>query len=196
MGTQPPLFTQIEDPLDADAWLHTMESKFALLVGDCSEANMAKFAAQQLRGPAQLWWKNYTVLLQDNHVVTWTNFHTAFRAHHIPKGLMGWKLNEFLALTQGSRIVSEYAHLFNNLSQYASYHMDSDPKKQDRFRRGLSTKLKDHLALVRPSSYNDLVNMAIVQEDAMAAHRAEKKRKAPMPPPDAPSQKYTVAPNF
>ena len=70
LGTQPPLFSKIEDPLDANAWLHTLESKFALLVNDCSEANKAKFATQQLRGPAQLWWKNYTSLLQDNHVVT------------------------------------------------------------------------------------------------------------------------------
>ena len=109
---------------------------------------------------------------------------------------MDRKLNEFLALTQRSRTVSEYAHIFNNLCQYAGYHVASDPKKQDRFRRGLSTKLKDRLALARPANYNDLVNMAIVQEDAMAAHRAEKKRKAPMPPSGAPSQRYRVAPSF
>ena len=52
LGTQPLLFTRIEDPLDADAWLHTIESKFALLVNNYSEANKAKFAAQQLQGPA------------------------------------------------------------------------------------------------------------------------------------------------
>ena len=56
---------------------------------------------------------------------------------------MDRKLNEFLALTQGSHTVSEYAQMFNNLAQYAGYHVDSDPKKQDRFRRGLNTKLKD-----------------------------------------------------
>ena len=54
LGTQPPLFSRIEDLLDADAWLHMLESKFSLLVGDCPEDNKAKFAAQQLRGPAQL----------------------------------------------------------------------------------------------------------------------------------------------
>jgi hypothetical protein len=30
-NTQPPLFSKVEEPLDADAWLHTIESKFALL---------------------------------------------------------------------------------------------------------------------------------------------------------------------
>ena len=93
---------------------------------------------------------------------------------------MDRKLNEFLALTQGTRTVSQYAQIFNNLSQYVGHHVDTEAKKQDRFCRGLTSKLKDHLALIRPNSYNEMVNMAIVQEDAIAAHRADKKRKAPI----------------
>jgi hypothetical protein len=42
---QPPLFHKTEEPLDADAWLRTIESKFALLSAPCSEANKALFAA-------------------------------------------------------------------------------------------------------------------------------------------------------
>ena len=34
LGTQPPLVSKTKDPLDADAWLHTMESKFTLLVNN------------------------------------------------------------------------------------------------------------------------------------------------------------------
>jgi hypothetical protein len=44
-STQPPLFYKIEEPLDADAWLRTVESKFALLSAPCSETNKALFAA-------------------------------------------------------------------------------------------------------------------------------------------------------
>jgi lipase chaperone LimK len=53
-STQPPLFHKIEEPLDADAWLRTIESKFALLSAPCSKANKALFAAQQLRGIARI----------------------------------------------------------------------------------------------------------------------------------------------
>jgi hypothetical protein len=49
---QPPLFTKAEDQLDADVWLHIMESKFPLLTGDCPDDTKARFAVQQLRGPA------------------------------------------------------------------------------------------------------------------------------------------------
>jgi len=46
LGTQPPLFNKTEEPLDADAWLRTIESKFSLLVVPCSDANKARYAAQ------------------------------------------------------------------------------------------------------------------------------------------------------
>ena len=161
LGTQPPLFNRTEEPLDADAWHRTIESKFSLLQVPCSEASKARFDAQQLRGSARLWWDNYHGMLPVDHVVTWEEFKNAFRSHHIPEGLMERKLNEFLALTQGTRNVLQYAQAFNSLCQYAGHHADTDAKKRDRFRRGLSTKLKERLNLARPNSYNELVNMAI-----------------------------------
>jgi hypothetical protein len=75
--------------------------------------------------------------------------------------------------------VLQYAQAFNDLCQYAGYHADTDEKKRDMFRRGLSTKLHDRLNTVRANSYNELVNMAISQEDCITARQAEKKRKTP-----------------
>jgi hypothetical protein len=181
-GTQPPLFNKMEEPLDADAWIRTIESKFALLTLPCSEANKARFATQQLHGTARIWWDNYFSMLLADHVVTLDEFKNAFRAHHILEGLMERKLNDFLALTQCTRIVLQYAQAFNNLSQYAGYHADTDAKKRDRFRRGLNTKLKECLNPFRTDTYNELVNLAITQEDCILAHHAEKKRKAPAGP--------------
>ena len=139
------MFNRTEEPLDADAWIKTIESKFDLLTVPCSKANKARFAAQQIRGSACLWWDHYNGMLPADHVVTWDEFKTAFRAHHIPEGLMDRKLNEFLALTQGTRTVMQYAQAFNQLCQYGGYHVDTDAKKRDCFRRGLNTKLKEHL---------------------------------------------------
>jgi hypothetical protein len=70
----------------------------------------------------------------------------------------------------------QYAQVFNHLCQYAGYHADSDAHKRDRFRQGLNTKLKERLNLAKADNFNELVNMAITQEDCISAHRAEKKR--------------------
>jgi hypothetical protein len=59
LSTQPPLVTKAEDPLDADVWLRVVESKFPLLTRDCPDETKARFAAQQLHGPAWTWWDNF-----------------------------------------------------------------------------------------------------------------------------------------
>jgi hypothetical protein len=63
LSMQPPLFTKAEDPVDADVWLRVVESKFPLLTGDCPDEAKARFAAQQLRGPARTWWDHFRAML-------------------------------------------------------------------------------------------------------------------------------------
>jgi hypothetical protein len=105
------------------------------------------------------------------------------------------KLNEFLALTQGIHTVLQYAQTFNHLCQYAGYHVDNDAKKQERFRRGLNTKLKERLNLVKASTFSELVNMALTQEDCIMAHRAEQKWKSPTGPSSVQPLRYRVVLN-
>jgi hypothetical protein len=45
LSTQPLFFSKAEEPLDADAWLHTIKLKFALLTIPCVDSSKAHFAA-------------------------------------------------------------------------------------------------------------------------------------------------------
>ena len=74
---QPPLFTKADEPLDADAWIRTIESKFSLLTTPCSEASKTRYTAQQLRGSARMW-DHYHGMLPADHVVNWDEFKNAF----------------------------------------------------------------------------------------------------------------------
>ena len=89
----------------------------------------------------------------------------------------------------------QYAQVFNHLCQYAGHHADTDARKQDHFRCGLNTKLQEHLNLIRPNSYNEMVNMAITQDDCITAHRAEQKRKAPTGPSSVQPPRYRLVQN-
>ena len=60
---------------------------------------------------------------------SWNEFKEAFRAHHIPAGVIRRKFTEFLTLKQGNNSVMQYAQAFNTLSQYAEYHVDTDEEK-------------------------------------------------------------------
>jgi hypothetical protein len=45
IGMKPSTFSQAEDPLEAEAWIKTIEAKFSAFVIPCSKENKANFAA-------------------------------------------------------------------------------------------------------------------------------------------------------
>jgi hypothetical protein len=89
---------------------------------------------------------------------------------------MDRKMRELLALGQGSETVYRYAQKFNSLCQYGGHHVDTDAKKMERFRDGLDGKLYEHLNLLEPANFHELVNKAISQDDAMKKSHGDKKR--------------------
>jgi hypothetical protein len=117
-------------------------------------------------------------MIPAGHQITWAEFKQAFKEHHIPKGLMDRKMKELLSLKQGTDTVYEYAKKFNALCQYGGHHVDNDAKKIERFRDGLHGDLYERLNLYEPNNYQDFVNKAISQEDAMFKAHRDRKRQA------------------
>src|SRR5436190_12974650 len=172
-GTHAPIFAKADDPLEADIWIHLMESKFELIT--CTEEQKALFAAHQVRGPAASWWATHLAMQPAGHRVLWTEFSEAFKAHHIPSSVMKIKLREFLALKQGSKTVREYVQAFNHLSRYAPNHVDTDEKKRECFLEGVAPKLRSRLGR-RFESFNEMVDDAIAMEEDLRLHHLEKRK--------------------
>jgi hypothetical protein len=55
-----------------------------------------------------------------------------------------------------------------------------------------STRLWERLNTIRANSYNELVNLAISQEDCILAHRAEKEKNAPMTRSSMQPQRFQI----
>jgi hypothetical protein len=87
------------------------------------------------------------------------------------------KLAEFLDLRKENRSVYEYIQEFNNLAQYGIHHVDTDAKKAELFRKGLTIQLQDRLILSQNLSYNELTSAAIDQEGTMKACEAAEGKK-------------------
>jgi hypothetical protein len=139
LATHSSVFADATDPLEADSWLRTTESKFGLLHYTEYQKNL--YAAHQLRGAAGVWWASYIATLPEDHHVPWGEFHTTFHPHHLSAGLLGSKLKEFLDLEQGNHSVFDYTRQFNTLTQYGTYHVDTDEKKSSLYRAGLTIHL-------------------------------------------------------
>jgi len=159
----PPVFSYSTEPLEADDWLRSIERK--LQAGRVADNDKVTYATYHLEGAASSWWENYLNMRPQGPPTTWNEFGTAFREHHIPKGLMDRKREEFCNLTQGRRTVDEYSREFNRLARYATEEVSTDAKKQERFRRGLHTGLRRELNLHDFASFQVLVNKAIKAED-------------------------------
>jgi hypothetical protein len=176
LATRPPAFTEAGEPLEADHWLHTIESIFGFL--HCTEHQKTLFAAQQLLDNAGAWWANFTAALPANHQVQWVEFRDAFRAQHIPAGIMLAQHQEFMDLRQGGKFIHDYSKLFNHLAQYAPEQVDTGEKKKASFMRGLSTKLKERLSFNTGGTFPAFLSKAIIADNAIRAHQEGKKRKA------------------
>jgi hypothetical protein len=92
-------------------------------------------------------------------------------------GKMRRKLTEFLDLRQGNRTVYDYTQEFNNLIWYGGHHIDTDEKKVELFRKGLTIQLQDRLILSPTLSYNEQASTTIDQEGTMRACEVVEERK-------------------
>ena len=91
---------------------------------------------------------------------------------------MRMKAAEFMKLTQGTKTLTESMHAFNNLSHYAPEFVDTEAKKIESFKRGLSTKLMKTMANSRCDTYNEFISDALTQEYQNNLHALAKGRKA------------------
>jgi hypothetical protein len=171
--TKPPTFSQAMEPMDDDNWLKSVEKK--LQVVQCNNHEKVLLASHQLSGPAADWWDAYVEAHEKPESINWPEFRAAFRAHHVPQGVIKLKKKEFQDLKQRSMFVNEYITKFTQLSCYAPHKVDTDEKKQKCFLNGLNDGLAYALEARDFENFQGMVNKALVLEN----HRGmmEHKRK-------------------
>jgi hypothetical protein len=139
MSHKPSTFSSSPDPLYADDWLKPIEKM--LNIAQCTDQEKVLYASGRLIDPAAAWWDSYTAAHNAADTITWAEFTTQFRNHHILAGLMKIKKKEFLSLKQGSMSVSEYRDKFIQISRYAPNEVAEDERKQEHFIEGLNGPL-------------------------------------------------------
>jgi hypothetical protein len=159
MSHNPPTFSHSSDPLDADDWLKTITKKLEIV--QCTDREMALYAAGRLVGQAGDWWDAYATTHPNRQNITWQEFRDNFRTYHIPSRVIKLKQKEFISLRQGSMSVTEYLDKFTHLSRYALDEVNNDPKRQERFLDGLIEPHNYQLQSHTFPYFQTLVNKAI-----------------------------------
>jgi hypothetical protein len=161
--------------MEADDWLKATEKK--LLIAQCTEREKVLFAAHQLYGLAVDWWDAYSALHPDAETITWTEFKDSFCAHFVPAGLIELKKQEFRDLTQSNMSVTEYLNRFTYLSRHAPEEVNTDGKKQYRFLNRLHNQIQVQLLNNNYTSFQKLVDKAIIIEAKQVEIERDGKRK-------------------
>jgi hypothetical protein len=107
--------------------------------------------------------------------INWPKFRDAFRAQHVPHGVIKLKRKEFQDLKQGSITVNECVTKLTQLSCYAPHEVGTDGKKQDYFLNGLNDGLTYALEAWNFENFQGMVNKALVLEKRRCV--MERKRK-------------------
>jgi hypothetical protein len=174
-NSNPPTFTKSTEPLDADDWLQTIESKLEYAGVGANEKVL--YATHFLAGAAGAWWENVRAMQPEGQVMTWDAFKTKFCKAHIPSGLIKIMRDKFLNLKQGGMSVTEYLDKFTTWGTYAPNDIDTDEKKRERFLNGLQEELQTYLVAVHYPDLEAMVDAAIMVEDKHKAARESRKRR-------------------
>jgi hypothetical protein len=174
-NSNPPTFTKSTEPLDADDWLSTIESK--LEYAGVGENEKVLYATHFLAGAAGAWWENVHAMQPEGQVMTWEAFKSKFRKAHIPSGLIKIMRNKFFNLKQGGMSVTEYLKKFTTWGRYAPNDIDTDEKKRERFLNGLHEELQTYLVAVPYSDLEAMVDATIMVEDKHKASCKSRKRR-------------------
>jgi hypothetical protein len=78
--------------MDANDWLKSLEKKSQVV--QYNNCEMVLLASHQLSGPAANWWDAYVETHEEPESINWPEFRAAFRAHHVPHGVIKLKKKE------------------------------------------------------------------------------------------------------
>jgi hypothetical protein len=84
--TKPPIFSYAMEPMNADDWLKSVQTK--LQVVQCNNHEKVLLASHQLSGPTTDWWDAYVEAHEEPESINWPEFRAVFHAHHIPQGVI------------------------------------------------------------------------------------------------------------
>jgi hypothetical protein len=139
----------------------------------CNNREKVLLASHQLSDHTADWWDAYVEAHEEPESINWPKFRAAFRAHHVPQGVIKLKKKEFQDLKQGSMSVNEYVTKFTPLSRYAPYEVKTDEEKLECFLNVLNDGLTYALEAQDFENFQGMVNKALVLENrrGMMEHR-------------------------
>jgi hypothetical protein len=150
-----------------------MEKIFSAM--QCPNEKKVVLATYILREEAEQWWRTTKRILEED--LTWEEFVEVFMDHFFPEFEREQRKKEFINLSQGQMVVSEYIFKFHRLERYC-LGLYSNPKSRARkFVEGLRDGLRRGVISGRPGTLAEAIDCAReLEADYLRTRGKEQKR--------------------
>ncbi|XP_074563063.1 uncharacterized protein LOC141819710 [Curcuma longa] len=179
------LFHGGTDPRVAQSWIETVERTFHYTA--CTEWEKVELAAYHLRDEAEIWWDTQRIMLGEQHI-TWARFREMFDSQYFPLSYQMTLRQDFQSLRQRGRSVMEYNAEFNRLARCCPELVAEDRSRMLQFTQGLDGHLQVRLAGLGISSYQEVLDRALMIESAHQRAFGDKKKQKKSVQDSAPTQ--------
>lgn len=145
----------------------------------CEEAQKVPYATVMLGRTSAIWWEtlSLTMVERNEEYFDWSDFNKYFLEEYCPQSVLDAIEENFLRLTQGWLIVTEYANKFVELSRFATYLVATEMMKAKQYVAGLRPQIRGHVVMTKPSTYREAVEAALLAEREYGEKREENKGK-------------------
>jgi len=158
----PAKFDGKTSPDATDQWMKDLECIYDAKM--CPAENRLAFSVYMLTGEAEHWWSSTRSILEErDEPVTWEAFRERFLSEYFPDSIRYAKEVEFLQLTQGGKVVTEYAERFKHLSRFYTLPLDEEWRCR-KFENGLCGDIRLMVAPLSIKDFAVLVEKARVME--------------------------------
>ncbi|XP_026399804.1 uncharacterized protein LOC113295693 [Papaver somniferum] len=135
----------------------------ALLVRSVNDEDKLDLAVFKLEGESTRWW-DLTRRSRNDGLFTWVEFRLAFLNKYFPQTARNQRMIEFMQLTQRNMTVAQYQAKFEELSRFAIHLVENEELKAFKFQEGLRPSIKGRLSILKITSYNEIVERAMIAE--------------------------------
>lgn len=142
-----PTFDGCLDPSAFNQWVRDMDRFFAWY--GVPEDRRVQFASLKLTGTAQLFWESVEDLIERRHappVGSWDEMKRRLQEKYLSQSYRGNLLDQWNALTQGNRPMTEYVAQFDEFRMKCQV-VEDEVMTLSRFRQGLRDELRRELVL-------------------------------------------------
>ncbi|XP_027932767.1 uncharacterized protein LOC114188377 [Vigna unguiculata] len=176
----PAKFDGKTSPDAADQWLKDLERIYDAKM--CPAEDRLAFLVYMLTGEAEHWWSSTRSILEErDDPVTWETLRERFLSEYLPDSIRYAKEVEFLQLTQGGKIVTDYAERFKHLSRFYTLPLDEEWRCR-KFENGLRGDIR---LMMAPLSIKDF---AALVEKTRVIEKTKREVEGQRPPQPQPPQ--------